>query len=66
MKNLSSESPDSCDPSDSSEPRMFELRALEARLQVIRDRMGDVPLLPEDEFEAIFRNRITAGKGWKD
>lgn len=66
MKHLSSESPDSCGPSDSSEQSTLDLRALDARLQAIRDRMGDVPPLPEDEFEAMFRNRIRAGKRWKD
>jgi hypothetical protein len=42
------------------------LSAIDARLQAIRDRMGDVPPLPEDQFETMFRNRMRLGKGSKD
>jgi len=39
------------------------LKSVDERLQRIRDRMGDVPEISEEQFETTLRNAMRAGRG---
>lgn len=43
------------DPSTASDQL---LKKLDERLEAIRKKQGEVPRLPEDQFEAMFRNQL--------